>query len=156
MKKKVIVNVLLSAAVVLISACGNNNGQQKESNAESVIIESNEIDENIVSVGKWTTKEGQIESIVTLTFNKLEKCFYIHDEMKNPSMTLFDQNRPVVLTDIGHGQYSIKYVQKWDDYYVLNTQSSSLIWYSKDYNDAKMTTREYSLDKLTKSLEVVE
>ena len=58
--------------------------------------------------------------------------------------------------NIGQGQYSIKYVQKWDDHYVLDAQGSSLIWYSKDYNDTKMTTREYSFDKLTKSLEVVE
>lgn len=156
MKKKVYASVLLSAAVVLISACGNSNGQQKESDTAIVAAETSEIDEDIVRVGKWTTKEGQIESIVTLTFNKTEKCFYIHDEMKNSSMTLFDQNRPVILTDIGQGQYSIKYVQKWDDHYVLDAQGSSLIWYSKDYNDTKMTTREYSFDKLTKSLEVVE
>lgn len=156
MKKKVFFGVLLSAAVVLISACGNNNAQQKESDTASVTAKTSEIDEDIVRVGKWTIKEGQIESIVTLTFNKSEKCFYIHDEMKNPSMTLFDENRPVVLSEIGQGQYSIKYVQKWDDHYVLNTKNSSLTWYSKDYNDAKMTTREYSLEKLMKALEAVE
>lgn len=156
MKKKVFICVLLSAAVVIISACGNNDGRQKENDTASVAIEASGIDENIVCVGKWTTTEGQIESIVTLSFNKSEKSFYIHDEMRNTSGTLFDQNRPVVLTDIGQGQYSIKYVQKWDDHYVLDTKNSSLTWYCKDYNDAKMTTREYSIDKLTQSLRAIE
>lgn len=139
-------------AILVLNACGNNSSKTSSEDTVSESVSDESSDDNTYTIGKWQSLEGQIESTVTLSYNKSEHVFYVHDEMKNPSSVLYDSTKPVALSSSDGHVYEITYVQKWDDHYKLDSKSGTLFWYCKDYNDVKMTTNLYYMDKLNASI----